>query len=86
GPAAGPRARSRLRGCKGRYDLVVDFELADAVERLKSDGVAKEVDGAITFMTIPEAADTYEALQVADLREDAAHICDPDPDGLLVES
>ena len=64
---------------KARYGVAVDFELDDAVSRLKADGTVREDGDTLVFATLSEAAAIYARLIAEDDRDDARHICDDAP-------
>ena len=75
-----PSRKARIDGIiKARYGAAVDFELSDAVSRLKGDGVLRTEGEALVFPSLAEAAEIYARLVKEDDRDDARHMCDPAP-------
>ncbi|MEM8550791.1 MAG: DUF3754 domain-containing protein [Pseudomonadota bacterium] len=59
-----------------RYGIAIDFEMNDAVNRLKDDGAVIEEGDALRFLSLEEASALYARLIDADDSDDAKHICD----------
>ena len=60
-----------------RYNVVVDFEIDDALRRFINDGVVTHEGGTYSFMSMADAAVTYrDKLQSGD-EEAQRHVCEP---------
>jgi len=69
-----------------RYDTAIDFELGDAMARLREDGVAVAEGDAVRTVPLAEAAAIYENLLAGDDSRARATVCDTVTLDALIEA